>query len=156
MVLAGAQLGLARAAIDITVKKGSKKNVAYTVWTEARNSPAHQIELAQAASETDQAALLLTRAAADIDFYAAKRQKLDVLTRARLRMDTGVAARLCRQAINRLLSVNGAASFANVNALQRIWRDSEISSRHAFVMPEVASHIYGRALFGLEEIVQPF
>ena len=156
VILAGAQLGLARAAIDITVKKGGKKNVAYTVWTEARNSPAHQISLAEAASETDQAALLLSRAAADIDFYAAKRQKLDVLTRARIRMDTGVAARLCRQAINRLLSVNGAGSFANVNALQRIWRDSEISSRHAFVMPEVASHIYGRALFGLEEIVQPF
>ncbi len=156
IILCGAQLGLVRAAIQQTIKKGGTKNVAYTVFTEAKNSPAHQIQLAEAASEADQAALLLSRAAADIDFAAARREKLDVLTRARIRMDTGASARLCRNAINRLMSVNGAASFANVNALQRMWRDSEISSRHAFVMPEVASHIYGRALFGLDDIVQPF
>ena len=156
IILCGAQLGLVRAAIQHTINKGGNKNVAYTVFTEAKNSPAHQIQLAEAASEADQAAMLLSRAAADIDYAAAQRQNLDVTTRARIRMDTGASARLCRSAINRLMSVNGAASFANVNTLQRIWRDSEISSRHAFVMPEVASHIYGRALFGLEDIVQPF
>ena len=156
IILCGAQLGLVRAAIQQTIKKGGSKNVAYTIFTEARNSPAHQIQLAEAASEADQAAMVLSRAAADIDFAAAKHEKLDMQTRARIRMDTGVSARLCRSAINRLLSVNGAASFANVNALQRIWRDSEIASRHAFVMPEVASHIYGRVLFGLEDVVQPF
>lgn len=156
IVLVGAQLGLARAAIEQTIAKGGNKNVAYTIFTQAKNSPAHQIALAEAASEADQAALLLSRAAADIDYAAARRVKLDTLTRARIRMDTGAAARLCREAINRLLSVNGAASFANANTLQRVWRDSEIASRHAFVMPEVASHIYGRALFGLEDVVQAF
>jgi alkylation response protein AidB-like acyl-CoA dehydrogenase len=156
LILVGAQIGLAREAINITIEKGGKKNVAYTVWTEAKNSPAHQIALAEAVSMADEAWLLVARACADIDLAAARHEKLDMLTRARIRMDTGRAAKLCRESINRLMSVNGAASFANVNALQRIWRDSEISSRHAFVMPEVASHIYGRALFGIEEIVQPF
>ena len=156
LILVGAQLGLARAAIDLTIGKGGKKAVAYTVFTEARQSAAHQIALAEAVSEADQAWLLLARAAADVDAAAARHQKLDVLTRARIRMDTGAAARLCREAINRLLSVNGAASFADVNPLQRIWRDSEIASRHAFVMPEVASLIYGRVLFGIEEPIQPF
>lgn len=156
VVLVAAQLGLVRAAIDLTIEKGAKKSVAYTVFTQARNSPAHQIELARAVSEADQAVMLLARAAADIDEMAARHEKLDSLTRARIRMDTGAAAQLCREAINRLLSVNGASSFANVNPIQRIWRDSEIASRHAFVMPEVASHIYGRALFGIDEIIQPF
>ncbi len=156
IILAGPQLGLARAAIDHTIDKGGKKAVAYTVFTEARQSAAHQIELAEAVSQADQAWLLLARAAADIDAAAARREKLGMLTRARIRMDTGTAAKLCRESINRLLSVNGAASFANVNPLQRMWRDSEISSRHAFVMPEVAALVYGRTLFGIEEIVQPF
>ncbi len=156
LVLVGAQIGLAREAINITIEKGAKKNVAYTVWTEARNSPAHQIALAEAVSMADQAWLLVARACADIDLGSARREKLDVLTRARIRMDTGAAAKLCREAINRLMSVNGAASFADVSSIQRVWRDSEISSRHAFVMPEVASHIYGRALFGLDDVVQPF
>jgi alkylation response protein AidB-like acyl-CoA dehydrogenase len=156
LILVGAQLGLVRAAIDITIAKGAKKSVAYTVFTQARNSPAHQIELAQAVSEADQAVMLLSRAAADVDLAAARHEKLDTLTRARIRMDTGAAARLCREAINRLLSVNGASSFADVNPLQRIWRDSEIASRYAFVLPEVASHIYGRVLFGVEELIQGF
>ena len=156
LILVGAQIGLAREAINLTIEKGAKKSVAYTIWSEARNSPAHQIALGEAVSMADQAWLLVARACADIDAAAARHEKLDVLTRARIRMDTGAAAKLCREAINRLLSVNGAGSFANVNALQRIWRDSEIASRHAFVMPEVASHIYGRTLFGLEDIVQPF
>ena len=156
LVLVAAQLGLARAAINQTIEKGAGKSVAYTVFTEARQSPAHQIQLAEAVSQADQAALLVARAASDIDMAAHRREKLDMLTRARIRMDTGKAAQLSREAINRLLSVNGASSFAQVNALQRIWRDSEMASRHAFVMPEVASHIYGRMLFGVEEIVQPF
>ena len=156
LILVGAHLGLARAAINQTIEKGAGKSVAYTVYTEARQSPAHQIQLAEAVSQADQAALLVARAASDIDMAAHRREKLDMLTRARIRMDTGKAAQLSREAINKLLSVNGASSFANVNTLQRLWRDSEMASRHAFVMPEVASHIYGRMLFGIEDIVQPF
>lgn len=156
VILAATQLGLAYAAIELTQHKGAKKSVAYTVFTEARQSPAHQIALAEAACEVDQAYMLLGRACADIDGNAARHEMLDMLTRARIRMDAGAAARLCRQAINRLLSVNGAGSFAEVNPLQRIWRDSEVSSRHALVLPEMASLIYGRVLFGIEETIQPF
>ncbi|KKC26655.1 hypothetical protein WP12_06805 [Sphingomonas sp. SRS2] len=156
LVLCGAQLGLVRAALDLSREKGAAKNVAYTIYAQARQSPAHQIAIAQAASEADQAYLLLARAAADIDKAASRREKLDRLTRARIRMDTGQTARLCRTAINRLLSFNGASSFADVNPIQRIWRDSEIAGRHAFVMPEIADLIYGRILLGLEEPVQPF
>lgn len=155
VILASAQLGWAYAALDLTRQKGATKSVAYTVFSEARQSPAHQIALAEAASEVDQAYLLLARACADIDCTAAAHEELDPVTKARIRMDAGATARLCRTAINRLLSVNGAGSFAQVNPLQRMWRDSEVASRHALVLPEIASLIYGRALFGNEEFVQP-
>jgi hypothetical protein len=71
-------------------------------------------------------------------------------------MDIGHSAKLSRAAVGRSLSINGASSFAHVNPLQRIWRDSEVASRHAFVLPEMASLTYGRALFGIEGFVQPF
>ncbi len=156
IILVAVQLGLARAAIDITLEKGANKSVAYTVFAQARNSPVHQIELANAVSGADQAHLLVARACADIDSAAARHKKLDPLVRARVRMDTGQASKLCRESINRLLSVNGAGSFALVNPLQRIWRDSEVASRHAFVLPEMANLIYGRALFGIDEPIQPY
>lgn len=156
IVLVAAQLGLARGAIDLTLQKGPTKPVAYTSFTQARQSPVHQIELAEAVSFADQAYLLVARACADIDSAALRKQKLDPLTRARIRMDTGQAGKLCREAINKLLSVNGASSFASANQMQRIWRDSEVASRHAFVLPEMANLIYGRVLFGVDEIIQAF
>lgn len=156
IVLVAAQLGLARAALDLSFAKAGSKTVAYTTFRTASVSPVHQVKLAEAASQADQAHLLVARACADIDLAAERRQKLDVATRARIRMDTGAAGQLAREAINKLLSVNGASSFGESNPMQRIWRDSEVASRHAFVLPEMASLIYGRVLFGVEEIVQPF
>lgn len=156
IVLVAVQLGLARAAIDITLDRGANKPVAYTTFKQAKDSPAHQIEFAEAVNAADMAHLLVARACADIDAAAARQEKMDPMIRARVRMDTGQAAKLCREAINRMLSVNGAGSFANANPLQRIWRDSEVASRHAFVLPEVANLVYGRALFGIEELIQPY
>ncbi|OXC72037.1 acyl-CoA dehydrogenase family protein [Caballeronia sordidicola] len=156
VVLVAAQLGLAREAIELTLTKGAKKNVAYTTFGSVSVSPVHQIKLAEATSKADQAHLLVARACADIDHAAARREKMDMTTRARVRMDTGAAGQLCREAINTLLSVNGASSFAQTNQLQRIWRDSEVASRHAFVLPEMASLIYGRALFGISDLVQVY
>ena len=156
IILVAAQIGLARSAIDLTLAKVPTKPIAYTIFSQTRNSPVHQIKLAEAVSDADQAYLLVARACADIDSAAQRREKLDPVTRARIRMDTGQAGKLAREAINRLLSVNGAGSFALTNQLQRIWRDSEVASRHAFVLPEMASLIYGRVLFGIEEIVQPY
>ncbi|WP_432845917.1 hypothetical protein ACQPXB_35445 [Amycolatopsis sp. CA-161197] len=78
-----------------------------------------------------------------------------MVVRARIRMDTGLAITYSRGAINRTLTMNGAGSFATGNPLQRIWRDSEAASRHGLIQPEIATEIYGRALFGDDEFVMP-
>jgi hypothetical protein len=70
-------------------------------------------------------------------------------------MDVGVVARRAREAMDLLLSIQGAGSFAEVNALQIKWRDLETGSRHAVVNPAIASEAYGRALLGVEEQVTP-
>src|SRR5438067_5307049 len=94
LVLIAAQIGLGRAALDITLSKGATKPVLYTVFSEAKDSPAHQIQTAQAATEIDAAYLLAIRACADVDAHALRREKLDPLTRARIRMDTGKCGEL--------------------------------------------------------------
>lgn len=154
VILAATQIGLARAAVDMTMETGANKAIAYTAYDKAKKSPVHQIKLAEAVTEIDMAYLLLARACCDIDAAALDKRKLDKTTRARIRMDTGAAAKLCREAINKLLSVNGAGSFALANHMQRVWRDSEVGSRHGFCLPEMASLIYGRELFGVDDWVQ--
>lgn len=151
LVLVGAQLGLARHALEISVEKVPAKRVAYTFYTEARNSPTHQIDVAEAASRFDMAELLMQRAAADVDRAAAAFEILPRLTRARARNDTGLIGELVTTGIQHLMTANGASSFATANTLSRIWRDSEVAARHALVMPALGKEAYGRLLLGTEE-----
>lgn len=151
LVLVGAQLGLARHALEISVAKVPSKRVAYTFYDEARNSPTHQLDVAEAASRFDIAELLMQRATADIDQAAAAFEVLPRLTRARVRNDTGLIGEMVTGGIQRLMTANGASSFATANTLSRIWRDSEVASRHALVMPTIGKEAYGRLLLGTED-----
>ncbi|MDF2046988.1 acyl-CoA dehydrogenase family protein [Microbacterium sp. Kw_RZR3] len=155
IILSSVQIGMARGAIDLTIASGEKA-VTYSVYQHAKNSVVHQIELAKAQSEADQAYFLAVRTAAAIDAAARDRRPMTIAERARARMDNGQAAALSRKAINRCLSITGAFSFAEINPLQRFWRNSETASRHALVHPEIGAEVYGKVLFGVEDPVQPF
>jgi len=86
---------------------------------------------------------------------AARGEYPDYLTRARVRADTGYVAEKITRAIDFLLYAHGAGSFADVNPLQRIWRDSATAARHAVVLPVVGYEVYGKALLGVEEKITP-
>jgi hypothetical protein len=63
-------------------------------------------------------------------------------------MDTAQAIVHSGEAIRELVSAHGAASFGDSHPLQRIWRDSEVASRHAIANPAIGAEVYGRALLG--------
>jgi alkylation response protein AidB-like acyl-CoA dehydrogenase len=114
-----------------------------------------QLAVARSASLIDSAHLHAYRAAAEIDEAAAQDVYPDYDARAKSRMDTGVAVTYAREAIRTLVSAHGASSFAEVSPLQRIWRDSEVASRHAVVHPEISAEVYGKSLLGLRGDVTP-
>ena len=151
LVLAGPQLGLAQAALDLVIEKAPKRSVSYTFYDVQTDAPTFQLAVAKAASLVDAAHLFAYRAAADIDQAAADGVYPDYASRARVRMDTGAAIENAREAIRVLVSAHGAGAFAEVSPLQRIWRDSEVASRHAVISPAISSEVYGRALLGLTD-----
>ena len=151
LVLVGAQLGLARHALEITLEKLPNKSVAYTRYTAARNSPTHQLGVSAAATKFNMAELLMQQATADIDHSAARGELPDLLTRGRIRNNTGMIAELVKDGIDILMTTNGAGSFADANILNQIWRDAEIAGRHAYVTPEVGKEVYGRLLIGADD-----
>ncbi|KUN09265.1 oxidoreductase [Streptomyces yokosukanensis] len=156
LVLAGPQVGLAQAGMDVVTASLAKgRGISYTFYERACDAPSTQIQLAEAAQLIDTARLHLLRAADDIDTWAARGEHMPFETRARVRMDTGYVARRSREALDLLLNVQGAGGFAEASPLQRIWRDQETSSRHAMVNPGIAGELYGRALLGIEEQVSP-
>jgi 3-hydroxy-9,10-secoandrosta-1,3,5(10)-triene-9,17-dione monooxygenase len=153
--LAAPQLGLARAALELVIDGAAKRGIAYTYYDVQAEAPGVQLSIAKAASLIDTAELLAYRAAAEVDDAAYRGVLPDYLTRARIRMDTAQAIVRAREAISELISVHGAASFADANPLQRIWRDSEVAGRHAIGNPAIGAEVYGRALLGFTSGVTP-
>jgi 3-hydroxy-9,10-secoandrosta-1,3,5(10)-triene-9,17-dione monooxygenase len=151
LILVGPQLGLAQAALDYVIEKGHKRGIAYSEYELQRDAPTFQLAIAKAATLVDSAHLFAYRAAADIDDAAKADRTMTYAERARVRNDTGVAAESAREAIRVLCSAHGASSFSESSPMQRMWRDSEIASRHAVVAPEISALIYGRALMGFTE-----
>jgi len=156
LILVGPQLGLGKAALEYVMSKAANKPIPATFITSQRESVAFQLQIAEAARLIDTAHLHAYRAAADIDEAAARGIYPDFATRARVRSDTGWAAECITKAINTLLFAHGAGSFADVNPLQRIWRDSATAARHSAVNPQINYEIYGKALLGIEETITPF
>lgn len=152
LILVAPQLGLGRHALERTRRGLPSKPVAYTVFTEARNSPMHQYGVATGATKLHLAELMMRQACHDIDVNAVEGHLPSMEVRGRIRNDTGVIAELVKDGIDALVTANGAGSFADVNVLSRIWRDAEIAGRHAYVSPEVGKQVYGMLLLGNDEL----
>ncbi|GAA0392822.1 acyl-CoA dehydrogenase family protein [Streptomyces luteireticuli] len=154
--LVGPQLGMARGGLDLVLASLEKgRGISHTFYADARAASSTQMQLAEATHLIDTAALHLTRAADDVDRWAAGGRRMSLLDRARVRMDAAAVARCSREAMDILLTLEGARSFAEANPLQRLWRDLETAGRHALLNPSATSELYGRALLGIEEQISP-
>ncbi|WP_410631652.1 oxidoreductase [Amycolatopsis sp. cmx-4-83] len=153
--MVGPQLGLGRAALKLVREKAATKGISNTIYTRQADSVAFQLQLAQATMMLDTAHFHAHRVTDDLDTAAASGEKLDFSARARIRADIGWAIEHVVKAIDTLLYAHGSGAFAEVNPLQRIWRDSEVASRHAGILPMVCYEIYGKALVGSEERITP-
>lgn len=147
-------VGLAQAALELTIERmtAKPKPISYTFYLDATKAPSVQANVAQAAGMID-AALLVARAAADAvdelswrgEHFATRADRHQNVMRA------ANAVRLCLGAVDRLLDVQGAGSFAISNPLQRIWRDVNAAARHGFNSVGMRTEIYGRTLLGADE-----
>lgn len=151
-------LGMAQAALDLTLERinAASKPIAYSFYDDLRKAPSMQLALAQASTLIDTAVLLMRRWSDEIAAAARASEDFAFTKRARLRMDIGYAMKCCRDAVDLLLSVQGASAFAESNPIQRVWRDLEMASRHGLLSGEVPHEIYGRALVGNFDALSPF
>jgi len=155
LTLVGPQLGLGRAALEFVRQKAGSRPISHTLFAKQNTSVAFQLQIARAAMLIDTAHLHAYRAADDIDRAAASLVYPDMITRTRIRADTGYVAERITQAIDLLLFAHGAGSFAESSPLQLIWRDSAVGARHGLVLPAVSYEVYGKALLGIENNVTP-
>ncbi|WP_162824131.1 acyl-CoA dehydrogenase family protein [Peterkaempfera bronchialis] len=150
IIFGAVQIGLGRAALEQSVARMKAKGVPGTAYTESRNSPVHQVSVAQAASKIDAAELLAHRSCRDIDEAALRGEYLDQLTRARVRNDTGHIVTLVQEAVDLLLKAAGSSSFMEASPLARIFQDVGTGGSHVHATPGIANDVYGKLLLGAE------
>ncbi|MGH7907941.1 MAG: acyl-CoA dehydrogenase family protein [Candidatus Binataceae bacterium] len=148
--LLGPILGAADAILESVSAGAHKRGISYTNYQRQTDSQVVHHHIGEAALKIDTAWLHTLRSAESIDSAARESRLMDYLTRARVRGDAGYAAQLVRDALDQLMSIAGAAAFAESNPLQRLWRDAHVGSRHAALNTPPNFELYGRALLGVE------
>ena len=152
--LAAPLLGMAQQAYELVIANLEKgRRIAYSEYQDAREAPAVQMAVAQAAQLIDESRLHARRAADELDAAEEGRAALDLAAQTRVRVDVARVAVNCRSAVELLLDANGAGSFASGNPLQRVWRDIEVASRHGIINPLMAREVSGRLAVGLGKTV---
>lgn len=155
LLLLGPVVGTGKALLEAIVEGAQKRGITFTTYARQADASIVQHQVAEAALKIDSAWLHAMRAANDMDEAAAARKQMDYLTRARIRGESGYAAKLVREAVDALVSVGGASSFAESNPIQRMWRDANVATRHAMLAAGPDLEMYGRALLGVEGNITP-
>ena len=157
LMLAAPVLGLTKAALELTLDRvhAGGKRISYSVYDDLRTAPSMQFLLAEAATLVQASTTIVQRWCDDISEAARTNEELSFMERAQMRVDLGHAMKGCRDAVDKLLNVQGASAFANSNPLQRIWRDVEFATRHGLLSPEIPLEILGRAFAGNFEMISP-
>ena len=149
MFIATSALGAARRALDEFLKVVPGKRVMYTAHI-SHEWPALQIALGEAASMIEAAELIFYRAADDVDAYARRGEKMPMALRARIRMDITMVPKLCRDAVQKLLTLGGAAGLSLKSPIQLNFRNLQATTMHGLLLEEAGAEIYGRVLLGMD------
>jgi 3-hydroxy-9,10-secoandrosta-1,3,5(10)-triene-9,17-dione monooxygenase len=150
LILAPSQLGVAQSALEHAIGRSKTRGITHTTFPTQAESAGFQIQIAEAAMKIDTAFLHARRAADDLDREAHANRLMDLTARARVRMDTALAAKYCREAVELLVAAHGTSSLADVNRMQRYWRDVHTASHHAITEWQINLEVYGKALLGIE------
>lgn len=153
IVLSSSQIGLARAALSLVVEKAPKRAISYTIYGRQDDSVGFHVLVGQAALQIDMATAFLYATADGIDSAAAEGRTLTVDERLAMRASVAAACKQLREAVSTLVDAHGTSAFAEINPLQRIWRDINTGSRHAMLNAQVGYEAHGANLLGLGSAV---
>lgn len=150
IALCGPAVGIAAGAIrDFIDYVPGRKNPHLRGAAQIDSPLTHQT-VAEAQAQVDMARVLLHRAADDIHAAAEKGGEMTTGGRARIRMDSAYAVRLCMEAVESIFLACGGSGLAEKHPVQRAWRDLHAITQHALLQLSTNAEIYGRTLLGLD------
>ncbi len=150
IILVFPALGLGMHMLEEILASLPGKNIAYTGYTNQMEAPVTHLQIGEASAKIDCARLLVRKACADIDEWAARHEMMPYMDRARIRRDTGASVKLIWEAVDILASAGGGSFARRNNVLNRIWQDVRITAMHGMTVPTTNTELYGRLLCGMD------
>ncbi len=144
--LVGPALGAAAGALDQIVDSVRGKTTVANV--RLAEQPTIQARVAEAAAEIEAARALLQADRTRINDMGRLRILPDDETRVRYRLNVGYAAKLCVQAIERLLPIVGGRGLELADPFQRAWRDAHAVAQHIALVWDLQALNYGAVRLG--------
>lgn len=144
----GAPLGLASEALNLLRNRVHKRGITYTNYTRAADAPVTHFQLSESSMKLDEARFHARRAAETA--MRLTEGPLEVEERVRIRADLAWTVDLCREVVDIARRASGASAIHQRDPLQRIVRDIQALSVHAFLVHSTSAELYGRVLCGLE------
>lgn len=146
----GPALGMARAALDVFVKRMPGRPITSTGYQDQREAPVTHLQLAEAAVRIDEAEFHGYRLADQLDARGVTGEPWTIADRARGRADVAALCRLAKESVDLLSLASGGSSAYESVPMQRITRNIQVMNLHALIYPPNAFELYGRVLSGLE------
>src|SRR6266702_3692503 len=141
-------LGATRAMLEMLLERLPSRGIQYTWYTKQSEAAITHLQVAEAAAKIDAAQLFIERAVDDIESWAQRGEYMEYMNRARVRMDTGYAARLLFEAADIIVEASGGSFATAHNPMNHFWRDVRTGTLHAMLSPSTTLELYGRLLCG--------
>lgn len=149
IVLVFPALGAGRAALEIFLETLPNRGIQYTWYEKQAEATVTHLQVSEASAKIDAAECIVERAVNDLDRNAEEgREYMDLLSRARIRRDTGFSSQLIYEAVDLLASASGGSLASAFNQVNRVWRDTRIVNVHGAVCTSTNLELYGRLLCG--------
>jgi 3-hydroxy-9,10-secoandrosta-1,3,5(10)-triene-9,17-dione monooxygenase len=142
-------IGMAHHALEGFTSKLPGRVVSYTFDEKQIEMPMTHMQVADAATKTDAANVVLHAMIDEVERYAAQRLAMPLVRRAKARMDCAYAVRLCLDAVDAILFAAGGSALAETNDVQMAARDVRAVNAHGLLNLQVNQEMYGRAMLGL-------
>ena len=150
LALTGSAIGIARQAVRDFPALVRGKTIAYTAddqWTH----PLTHMQAGEAAMCIHEGALVLYHCADEIDEAAREGRQLDLVTRARMRLDCAEGVRRCLDGVEILFHASGSSGIRLSSPLTRAVADLRAINQHGLLNLEMNRELYGRVLLGVEQ-----
>ncbi len=146
--LVGAAVGGAQGALDVVIEELVERRSAGQVPLAQQQSV--QMRVAEATAEIEAAMAVLAVDRMKIVAASRARELPTYEQRVKYRLNTGYAAKLVVQAVERLLPLSGGRGLERTHPLQRAWRDVHAVAQHIALVWDVQALNYGSVRLGFK------